>query len=645
MDQLANNDSPAHELKHKLWLNSWWVSFIVFALGWLYELVFYKSINLIVLAEALAITGAVLIAISFALSGFSYYFNFLDNKLGYRKYLGVVGFFYALAHALTLVVIYPDKYGWGLVSRLSETEVILGLVAITIYLGMIVISNVKVINQALGTKHWRQGLRFGYLAMILLAIRAYIMESDLWFTWLETHQTLPPSSLVMSFISIWVIILRGSMIVSMQVRARANNNHNHYQVSGQGIIKVLLIFITVVAASILFFSYQYLTVRPVLAPTSPEIQSEVNDYDQSPPDEITEPSVKPQTDSELSFLNLPDGFVIQIFASKLAPSLLSKPGPGVGPRLMTVVGEAVYVAVPGEGKILVLKDTNGDGRADWQQEFFSGLKRPHNIVQYDGWYYIAAEDQILRVQDRDNDLKAEAETVEKLVSLPTGGHWTRTVKIINRQLYIAVGSSCNVCNETDKQRAAITRCDLNGKNCTVFASGLRNTVDFVEHQGAIYGTDNGRDQLGNTLPPEEINKLVAGGNYGWPICYGQQLHDTNFDKNVYIRDPCADTIAPAVELPAHNAPLGLAFYQGEEFPPDYQGDLFVAAHGSWNRQPPDGYKVFRIDWQTKKVSDFITGWLSGTTVRGRPVGVVNYQGGLLVSDDAGGIIYFVRYSP
>ncbi|KKT15569.1 MAG: NHL repeat containing protein [Parcubacteria group bacterium GW2011_GWF2_43_38] len=186
---------------------------------------------------------------------------------------------------------------------------------------------------------------------------------------------------------------------------------------------------------------------------------------------------------------------------------------------------------------------------------------------------------------------------------------------------------------------------MNGKNCTVFASGLRNTVDFVEHQGAIYGTDNGRDQLGNTLPPEEINKLVAGGNYGWPICYGQQLHDTNFDKNVYIRDPCADTIAPAVELPAHNAPLGLAFYQGEEFPPDYQGDLFVAAHGSWNRQPPDGYKVFRIDWQTKKVSDFITGWLSGTTVRGRPVGVVNYQGGLLVSDDAGGIIYFVRYSP
>src|SRR3989344_3124005 len=242
MDQLANNDSPAHELKHKLWLNSWWVSFIVFAL-----------------------------------SGFSYYFNFLDNKLGYRKYLGVVGFFYALAHALTLVVIYPDKYGWGLVSRLSETEVILGLVAMTIYLGMIVISNVKVINQALGTKHWRQGLRFGYLAMILLAIRAYIMESDLWFTWLETHQTLPPSSLVMSFISIWVIILRGSMIVSMQVRARANNNHNHYQVSGQGIIKVLLIFITVVAASILFFSYQYLTVRPVLAPPSPATPSVIND--------------------------------------------------------------------------------------------------------------------------------------------------------------------------------------------------------------------------------------------------------------------------------------------------------------------------------------------------------------------------------
>lgn len=646
MEQVANHDNLEHDLKHKLWLNSWWFSFVILAIAFLYELIYEKSFGVQSLADICAMTGAILIAASFCLSGFSYYFNFLDSKLGYRKYLGVVGFLYALGYSLMLIFIYPDKYGAGLMYHLNEAEVILGLAAMAIFVFMIVISNIKTINKFLGPKHWRQGLRLGYLAMIFLAIRAYLVNGQVWVDWLDKIDSLPPPSLVMAAIVFAVIILRISMMISLSMASKivADKNVVNVEIHNNGNIRLILIITIVVVSGLLFFSYRYLTLRPVLAPT--ELSRPIVDSSEELSEEAATESmeIKLQTDASLSFLKLPPGFAIQIFAEGLSPSVLSKPGPGVGPRLMTLVGDAVFVALPGRGEILAIKDTDNNGRADWQQVFISGLKRPHNLAYHEDWYYIAAEDGIYRVKDTDRNFQADESSPEKIVSLPVGGHWTRTVKVINNELYISVGSSCNVCHETDSYRAAITKCDLDGKNCVAYAQGLRNTVDFVEYDGQIYGTDNGRDQLGNLIPPEEVNLIIKGGNYGWPVCYGQKIHDNNFDKNVYIRDPCTDTIAPLVELPAHNAPLGLAFYEGTAWPSEYQGDLFVASHGSWNRQPPDGYKIFRIDWQTKKVSDFITGWLDTATVRGRPVGILNYQNGLLISDDAAGIIYLVRYS-
>ncbi len=632
-------DIHARQIKRRLWRNSWLAAVIVWIVSWLYQLAAGETVSWITLSKTLAGTAGVLIAASFALSGFSYYFDFLDTKLGYRKYLGLIGFYFAVLYSLFLIGLYPELYGWGLWSRLTEPEVLLGLAAMAILSLMAIISNQRLMV-LLGPNLWRQILRFGYLAMIFLVTRAYLLEGDLWHTWLINMNGLPPGRLVLSIICLAVIGLRATMLVN-QLWHNINNHKSFWSASNSsvksGYINVWIFFILIGIALLFYVVYFQFSVRLVKPPLSLIVIKESKLE--------TAGRVKLFSDPELSFLQMPTGFVIQIFASDISPSALSRPGPALGPRLMTLVDDTVLVAVPGQGIILALRDTNGDGRADWQQEFLSGLRRPHNIVKYNDWYYIATEDSIIRVQDNDHDFKAETDSQQKLVSLPTGGHWTRTVKIINGQMYIAVGSSCNVCQESHTMRAAITRCNLAGDNCSTFASGLRNTVDFVEYNNRIYGTDNGRDHLGNNLPPDEINEIIEGQNYGWPICYGQRIHDTNFDKKVYTDNPCAKTIPPLVELPAHIAPLGLEFYQGQDFPSEYRGDLFVASHGSWNRQPPDGYKIYRINWQTKEVSDFISGWLQGKLVRGRPVGIINYQGGFLISDDAAGVIYLVRYSP
>lgn len=347
----------------------------------------------------------------------------------------------------------------------------------------------------------------------------------------------------------------------------------------------------------------------------------------------------------LEIIQLPEGFRIEVFADNLGGAALSTPGPNPGPRLMEFRNDTVFVAVPSKGEIVALEDKNKDSRPDSQKIFLSGLRNPHSIAFQGDWAYIAEEDRVIRVKDQNGDSIAEPETIEKLMSLPTGGHWTRTAKIIDGALYIAIGSSCNVCNETDSRRSTIQKCDLAGQHCEVFAKGLRNTVDLAYFQGALYGADNGRDRLGNMLPPDEINIIEKGKNYGWPICYGQNIHDTEFDKNTYIRNPCMEPFeTPAlIDLPAHVAPLGLTFYTGRVFPESYRGKLFVALHGSWDADPPVGYKIVTIDIATKEIQDFATGWFNGEAVLGRPVGIINFRDGLLVSDDNAGKIYRIFY--
>lgn len=360
---------------------------------------------------------------------------------------------------------------------------------------------------------------------------------------------------------------------------------------------------------------------------------------------IFKPSVK--TDGVLEKIKLPDGFAIEVFAENLGGSPLSNPGPNPGPRMMLLKGNVLFVTIPSQGKVVALPDMNNDNKADDTITFIDNFDNPHGIDFHDGWFYIAEENRVIRVK-AGNNLVADRNTLEKLVDLPAGGHFTRTVKIHNNSLYISVGSSCNVCKEEDARRASITKCNLDGTDCRIFAKGLRNAVGFVFHPetGKMYATENGRDWLGDNAPPDEINLVGEGKNYGWPICYGKNTHDTDFDKNVYVRNPCEEPFeTPSlVDLQAHSAPLGLAFYSGNSFPEEYRGKLFVAFHGSWNRGEPTGYKIVSVDMKDFSVEDFATGWLQGTNVLGRPVDIIIADdGSLLVSDDNAGRIYRIYY--
>lgn len=358
------------------------------------------------------------------------------------------------------------------------------------------------------------------------------------------------------------------------------------------------------------------------------------------------PAIKP---GSLDNISLPQGFKIEVFADALDGSSVSYPGPNPGPRMMLLKDNILFVTIPNMGKVVALPDENRDKKADRVVTFIDKLNNPHGIDYYDGWFYIAEENRVIRVKESGNDMQADMKTIEVLIdNLPTGGHFTRTIKIHNNSLYLGMGSSCNVCNEQDERRAAITKCNIDGTGCTVYAKGLRNSVGFVFHPvtGVMYATENGRDMLGEDLPPDEINIIEEGKNYGWPICYGQNIHDSDFDKNVYIRNPCMEPfeVPGLVDLQAHSAPLGLAFYYGDSFPKEYRGDLFVAYHGSWNRKEATGYKIVSIDMMDLRMKDFAAGWLKGGNVLGRPVDIiVADDGSLFVSDDNAGKIYRISY--
>ena len=200
-----------------------------------------------------------------------------------------------------------------------------------------------------------------------------------------------------------------------------------------------------------------------------------------------------------------------------------------------------------------------------------------------------------------------------------------------------------MCKESDARRAAISEYNSDGSGFRVFAEGLRNAVGFVFHpqSGTIWTTENGRDHLGDDLPPDEINIIEDGGHYGWPYCYGKNITDPEFGDS----NRCTTAQPSLHDIQAHSAPLGLRFIQSAQFPEKWQGDLLVAYHGSWNRSVPTGYKVVRLDVEGDKIvgeEDFISGWLQGRTVHGRPVDFVfDSNGALYISDDKAGIIYRV----
>lgn len=365
---------------------------------------------------------------------------------------------------------------------------------------------------------------------------------------------------------------------------------------------------------------------------------------------ILRPAPELPRDGEPLPFSLPDGFAAKLYAT-------SVPGVRV---LQTGPGAPLYASLRGEGKIVALRDEDGNGVAERVVPILEGLRNPHGFlfVCPDGvsvtgcTLYVAEEDAVRSYTYDAKSLKANLK--ETLTALPTdgGGHITRTLHIEpdNSALLVSIGSSCNVCREEDDRRASIMRIDLATKETSLFARGLRNTVFMERHPvtGELWGTDMGRDFLGDELPPDEINILKKDDNYGWPICYGKNNHDTEFDKNTYIRNPCMEPFEAAshIDIPAHSAPLGLRFIPEEGWPEEWWFDLLVAYHGSWNRSVPTGYKIvkFNLDENgrpTGEVTDFMTGFVNERgEVIGRPVDILVQPGGVMyVSDDRAGAIY------
>jgi glucose/arabinose dehydrogenase len=306
--------------------------------------------------------------------------------------------------------------------------------------------------------------------------------------------------------------------------------------------------------------------------------------------------------------------------------------------------DAIYVSQPVAGQITRLA-MNSSGVAGSPSVAVSGLDKPHGMAFHGGWLYIANTDGVVRVK-LDSAGKAVG-TPEQLNHLPDDGmHWTRSIVFgPDNRMYVAAGSDCNVCVEKDSARAAVMQYDENGKAGRLFATGLRNAVGLafnpVTHE--LWVTQNERDNLKPShedLPPDEINILRQGGDYGWPYCYGDRIPNPEFHDAAR----CANTIPPALELPAHSAPLGMTFLnQAMQFPADVRGDAVVAFHGSWNRTVPTVARVVRLRIQDNKpvgIEDFVTGWQGPDGKRwGRPVDVaVLHDGSLVISDDVSGEI-------
>ncbi len=336
-------------------------------------------------------------------------------------------------------------------------------------------------------------------------------------------------------------------------------------------------------------------------------------------------------------LELPEGFDIEIFAQDLD-----------GARVMAIdaLGN-FWVSRTSEGVITRLSIE--DGVVTEQHDIFRDLKKPHGLAidpRNPLTLYIAEEHRILKAH-----LYTEG-AVESIMELPSGdGHFTRTIAFgPDDRLYVSIGSSCNVCDEEDERRSKIYSMKRDGSDLREVARGLRNAVffDWSYVDGRMWATEMGRDFLGDDLPPDEINIITEGGNYGWPTCYGKNIHDTDFDKKTYVRAPCSEPfeIPSFIDIPAHSAPLGLAFAPEEGWAEEYWYDLFVAYHGSWNRTEPAGYKIVRHKLDEfgnySGAEDFISGWLTSDGALGRPVDIMTQPGGIMyVTDDKAGVIYRV----
>ncbi len=348
-------------------------------------------------------------------------------------------------------------------------------------------------------------------------------------------------------------------------------------------------------------------------------------------------------------LSMPKGFKAEVFAE----------GNFQQPRWMTLAPNGdVFVADSRANSIVILRDANKDGKiaADERFTFADDLSQPFGMAFNGDYFYVANTDAVVRYKYKSGQTKASG-APEKIIELTEGGynqHWTRNILFApdGKKLYVSIGSSGNVDIEKDERRAGISEYNPDGTGYRLYASGLRNPIGLAWNpaNGQLWTAVNERDGLGDDLVPDYVTGVKDGGFYGFPYYYLGLNKDPRRDEKIKLAAP---PIVPDVLITAHSAALGIQFYTGTMFPKEYQGDAFVALHGSWNREKLTGYKIIRVNFENGKLvnngyEDFISGWLPSETsqeVWGRPVGLlVNADGSLLIADDGAKKIWRVSYA-
>jgi len=341
----------------------------------------------------------------------------------------------------------------------------------------------------------------------------------------------------------------------------------------------------------------------------------------------------------LKHLQLPDGFSISIFADNV-PNARS---------LALGDNGVIFVASRQEGKVYALRDENGDGVAEQNYIIASDLYMPNGVAYKDGSLYVAEVNRIIRFDAITAQLATPPKPTVVFDKFPSDRHhgWKYLRFGPDNKLYTAVGAPCNICKPEKDIYASLVRLNSDGSDFEIIGHGMRNSVGFDWQPGtnALFFTENGRDYLGEDIPPDELNQWSGvGDHFGFPYCHGGDIPDPEFGKD----KKCTEFKPPVWKFGAHMAALGIRFYSGKQFPGEYKNQLLVAQHGSWNRAEPQGYRVVLIKFkEDHPIAEqvFITGWLGQDgKALGRPVDILQMpDGSVLISDDTLGVIYRVTY--
>jgi glucose/arabinose dehydrogenase len=340
----------------------------------------------------------------------------------------------------------------------------------------------------------------------------------------------------------------------------------------------------------------------------------------------------------LSQIKLPPGFTLDVYAT----------GVDNARQMAVSPSGVVFVGSRSAGKVYAIVDADKDHRADRVVTIASGLKMPSGIALRDGALYVAEINRVLRFDGIEAKLENPPAPVVVNESLPTDRHhgWKFIGFDPDGFLYVPIGAPCNICSPKDPY-ASIAKMKPDGSAFEIFARGIRNSVgfDWQPQTGVLWFTDNGRDMLGDDEPNDELNRAPKPGlHFGYPYCHAGTIKDPELGDN---RD-CSEFTPPAQKLGPHVAAIGMRFYTGKMFPPEYHNQVFIAEHGSWNRSTPIGYRISVVKVDRDKALSYETfaeGWLQGSKPWGRPADVlVMPDGSLLVSDDQADVIYRISYS-